>query len=89
MQGWFFQGSLTTSPYSQPINWFVFKKPITLDQAQLAQYKQVAEERGFYPNARKIQPLDGRKINEFTYNVNFQNQSVAGLNFTFARRTDR
>jgi carbonic anhydrase len=88
MQGWFFQGSLTTSPYSQPINWFVFKKPITLDQAQLAQYKQVAEEHGFYPNARKIQPLGGRKINKFTYNVNFQNGPVAGLNFTFARRTD-
>jgi carbonic anhydrase len=86
MQGWFFQGSLTTKPFSQPINWFVFATPITLDSAQLEQYEHIAEESGFLPNARPIQPLDGRQINEFTYNVNFQNQSVTGLNFTLARR---
>ncbi len=86
MQGWFFQGSLTTPPFSRTINWFVFAMPITLDSAQLAQYEHVAEASGFLPNARPIQPLDGRQINEFTYNVNFQNQSVTGLNFTLAQR---
>ena len=37
MQGWFFQGSLITKPFSQPINWFVFATPITLDSQQLQQ----------------------------------------------------
>ena len=31
LQGWFFQGSFTTSPYRQPANWFVFATPVTLD----------------------------------------------------------
>ncbi len=84
MRGWFFQGSFTTSPFSQPANWFVFATPITLDRAQLRQYERVAGESGFLPNARDIQRLDGRQLNEFNYDVNFQNQSVAGLNFTLA-----
>ena len=86
MQGWFYQGSLTAPPLSQPINWFVFSTPITLSYAQLQQYEQVARASGFLPNARPTQPLDGRRINEFNYDVNIQNQTVAGLNFTLGRR---
>ncbi len=86
MQGWFYQGSLTVPPLSQPINWFVFSTPITLSYAQLRQYEQVARASGFLPNARPTQALDGRRINEFNYDVNVQNQTVAGLNFTLGRR---
>jgi carbonic anhydrase len=86
MEGWFYEGSLTTPPLSQPVNWFVFSTPITLDFAQLQQYEAVAEDSGFLPNARPTQPLDGRQVNQFNFNVNFQNQSVAGLNFTLNRR---
>ena len=86
MMGWFYQGSLTSPPLSQPINWFVFATPMTLSFPQLQQYEQVAKASGFLPNARPIQPLDGRQVNEFNYNVNFQSRSVAGLNFTLARR---
>ncbi len=86
MQGWFYQGSLTTPPLSQPINWFVFSTPITLSYAQLQQYEKVAQASGFLPNARPVQPLDGRRVNEFNYDVNFQGHSQAGLNFTLARR---
>jgi carbonic anhydrase len=86
MQGWFFQGSLTTPPLSQPINFVVFSTPIPISYSQLAQYEAVAKASGFLPNARPTQPLDGRQINEFNYDVNFQNQSVGALNFTLARR---
>jgi len=85
LQGWFFQGSLTAPPLSQPLNWFVLSTPVTLDFPQLEQYEQVAEESGFLPNARPTQPLDGRQVNEFNYDVNFQGASVVGLNFTLAR----
>ena len=81
--GWFYEGSLTTPPLSQPVHWFVFATPLTLDAQQLAAYQQVATAAGFDPNARPVQPLDGRRLNEFNYDVNFQNTSVAGLNFTF------
>ena len=86
MQGWFYQGSLTTPPLSQPVNWFVFPTPITLDAHQLAEYRRIATAAGFLPNARPTQPLDGRRLNEIDYDVNFQNTSVAGLNFAIARK---
>jgi carbonic anhydrase len=85
-QGWFYEGSLTTPPLSGPINWFVFATPITLDSQQLSEYESVAAGSGFLPNARPVQPLDGRRLNEIDYDVNFQDQSIAGLNFVLARR---
>jgi len=81
LQGWYYQGSLTTPPLSQPVNWFVFSTPITLDSAQLKQYEAVASGSGFLTNNRPIQPTDGRKLNENDYDVNFQNQTVGNLNF--------
>lgn len=86
LNGWFYEGSLTTPPLSQPVTWFVLATPLTLDAQQLATYQQVATAAGFDPNARPVQPLDGRRLNQMDYDVNFQNQSVAGLNFTIARR---
>ena len=87
MQGWFYQGSLTTPALSQPVNWVVFSTPITLDYGQLQQYETVAKAGGFLPNARPVQPLDGRQVNQFDFDVNFQNQLVASLNFTLARKS--
>ncbi len=83
--GWFYRGSLTTPPLSQPVNWFVYKTPITLDAGQLAEYEAVASGSGFLPNARPIQALDGRVVNENNYDVNFQNTSVGGENFALVR----
>lgn len=85
MEGWFYEGSLTTPALSQPVNWFVFSTPITLDFQQLKEYEKVASASGFLPNARPVQPLDGRQVNEFNFDVNFQNQSVAGLNFKLSK----
>jgi carbonic anhydrase len=85
LQGWFFQGSLTAPPLSQPVNWLVLSTPVTLSFAQLQQYEAIARTGGFLPNARPTQPLDGRQVNQFNFNVNFQNQSVTGLNFGVVR----
>jgi carbonic anhydrase len=85
LSGWFYEGSLTTPALSQPVNWVVFSTPITLDFAQLVQYEKVASGSSFLPNSRPVQPLDGRQVNEFNFDVNFQNQTVAGLNFGLAR----
>jgi carbonic anhydrase len=84
LEGWYYQGSLTTPPLSLPVEFFVFATPITLDAAQLAQYESVANGAGFLPNARPIQPLDGRRLNELNYNVDFKDQSITGLNFGFS-----
>jgi len=86
MQGWFYAGSFTSPPLKQSVNWIVFSTPITLNYSQLQQYEAVAKTGGFLPNARPIQPLDGRQVHQFNYDVNFQNQSVGSLNFTLRRR---
>jgi carbonic anhydrase len=88
-QGWYYQGSLTTPPLSAPVNWLVLSTPITISAAQLQQYETDAGELGFLPNARPVQPLDGRQLNEIDNYVNFQNgqvlnsqnQAITGVNF--------
>ena len=85
MEGWFYEGSLTTPPLSQVVNWLVLATPITLNYTQLVQYEEVASGSGFLPGARPIQPLDGRQVNEFNIDVNFQSQPITGADFSFAR----
>jgi carbonic anhydrase len=80
-QGWYYEGSLTTPPLSQTVNWFVFSTPITLDFAQLLQYEAAAKAGGFLPNNRPQQPTDGRQFNEINYDVNFQTAFTMNLNF--------
>ena len=84
LKGWYFEGSLTTPPLSQPVYWFVLKTPITLDAKQLTEYQTVATDGGFLPNARPVQPLDGRQFNEIDNDVTFQNNSVSNVNFVIA-----
>lgn len=85
-RGWFYEGSLTTPPLSQPVNWFVYQQPITLDAYQYYQYEQVATSGGFNPNARPVQATDGRILNEIDNQVNFTGTSVSTANFVIARR---
>ncbi len=82
--GWFYRGSLTTPPLSQAVNWFIYKTPITLDSAQLGQYESVASQGGFFPNARPVQPLDGRVLNRVDNDVNFTGTDVGGQDFSLA-----
>jgi carbonic anhydrase len=85
MQGWYYQGSLTTPPLSQVVNWLVFATPITLDFGQLLEYQTVANDAGFLPNARTIQPLYGRQVNEVDYDIfPTTGSNVSGLNFSVA-----
>jgi carbonic anhydrase len=84
MQGWYYQGTLTTGAYAGPLNWFVFQKPITLDLNQFKTYVTFAKAEGFYPNARATQPLNGRLLNVLTNQVYFNGVSQTGENFSIA-----
>ena len=59
-QGYYaFVGSLTTPPCSEGVRWQVLKDPVELSQGQLNGFKRL------YPmNARPVQPLNGRKLQE-------------------------
>jgi carbonic anhydrase len=84
MQGWYYQGTLTTGAYAGPLNWFVFQKPITLDLNQFKTYVTFAKAERFYPNARATQPLNGRQLNALTNQIYFNGVSQTDENFSIA-----
>lgn len=54
-----FSGSLTTPPCSEGVEFYILKTPAEISAGQVAAYAK------FYPmNARPIQPLNGREIQE-------------------------
>lgn len=54
-----FKGSLTTPPCSEGVAWHVLKQPVEISARQLKAFTSI------YPrNARPIQPLNGRKVQE-------------------------
>lgn len=56
---WAFEGSLTTPPCSEEVQWHVLKEPVEMSKEQLAAFKKL------YPmNARPVQPLNGRTLQE-------------------------
>jgi carbonic anhydrase len=71
-QGWFYEGSLTTPPGSQGVNWFVFEQPVEISMAQFQAYLDVANNdpnNDFDPGFRPVQPLNGRQFNQFNHEV--------------------
>jgi len=67
--GFFFEGSLTTPPASEKVNWFVFDTPVQISTSQLAAYQAVGDLNGFNPGNRPVQPLNGRQLNELNHEV--------------------
>jgi carbonic anhydrase len=55
-----YNGSLTTSPFSDRLTWIVFKPTLTMSAAQVLRYADLFKE----PNARPLQSLRGRAIYE-------------------------
>jgi len=54
-----YSGSLTTPPCSEGVRWFVMKNSVRVSKAQVAAFKKF-----FKMNARSVQALNGRKINQ-------------------------
>lgn len=81
-QGWYYPGSLTTPPLSTPVNWFVFATPIEMTTQEYAEYLAFANAAGFGLNARPVQDLNGRQINNLNYAyLASSGSSVTGLDF--------
>ncbi|CAD8119519.1 unnamed protein product [Paramecium sonneborni] len=60
-----YNGSLTTLPCSQTVNWVVFQQPLPISPAQLKQFQDFLGDSTLFPikhNNRPIQHLNGRKI---------------------------
>lgn len=54
-----FVGSLTTPPCSEDVRWQVLKQPVEVSKAQLAAFRKP-----YQMNARPVQPLNGRIVEE-------------------------
>jgi carbonic anhydrase len=54
-----FKGSLTTPPCSEGVAWQVLKTPVEISKAQIQAFKKI-----FKMNARPVQPLNQRKVQE-------------------------
>jgi carbonic anhydrase len=54
-----YHGSLTTPPCTEGVQWIVLRDPISMSAKQIAQFVSIIGE-----NARPIQPLHGRQIQE-------------------------
>jgi len=82
MTGFFYEGSLTTPPNSEQVNWFVFDTPVQISLNQLAAYQAVGDLNDFNPGNRPLQPLNGRQLNELNHEITVSNgAAVNGVNF--------
>ncbi len=54
-----FKGSLTTPPCSESVAWQVMKQPVELSKAQIEAFRKL-----YKMNARPVQPMNGRKVQE-------------------------
>jgi len=55
-----YEGSLTTPPCTEGVNWFVRKKPVEVSKEQIEAIKKVMPPH----NARPVQPLNGRTFGQ-------------------------
>jgi carbonic anhydrase len=53
-----YSGSLTTSPFAEPVRWTVLATPLSVSARQIGQFRALFPE----GNAREVQPLNGRII---------------------------
>jgi len=53
-----FNGSLTTPPCSEGVNWFVMKTPVTASKQQIAKFEHVMH----HANNRPVQPINAREV---------------------------
>ncbi|ACK65051.1 Carbonate dehydratase [Rippkaea orientalis PCC 8801] len=79
--GWFYNGSLTTPPATEGVNWFVFETPIQLSTAQIDIFQNFLSSIGFTHNNRPLQDLNGRQLNEHTHQETLNGGSISQLNF--------
>ena len=79
--GWFYSGSLTTPPFSEDVNWFVFEESIEVSSEQMDVFEDFLESADLESNNRELQPLNGRQFNELNYQVQVSDESITDLNF--------
>ncbi|WP_013334387.1 PEP-CTERM sorting domain-containing protein [Gloeothece verrucosa] len=81
LKGWFYNGSLTTPPATEGVNWFVFETPIQMSAAQIDIFQDYLASINLTHNNRPLQDLNGRQFNEHNHEETINGGSISGLNF--------
>ena len=79
--GWFYSGSLTTPPFSEDVNWFVFEESIEISPEQMDVFETFLANFDLESNNRDLQDLNGRQFNELNYQVLIDDESITDLDF--------
>ena len=79
--GWFYSGSLTTPPFTEDVNWFVFEESIEVSPEQMDVFETFLANFELESNNRDLQDLNGRQFNELNYQVVIDDESITDLDF--------
>ena len=73
---------MTTPPFSENVNWFVFEEPIEVSSEQIDIYQDFLASANVESNNRDLQPVNGRQFNEVNYQIQVTgDESISDLNF--------
>lgn len=71
-----YDGSLTTPPCSEIVEWFVLKQPIQIPNEYLTNLRQTQQDSNgtfLVHNFHNVQPLNGRVVYEYSHGANIRN----------------
>ena len=57
-----YQGSLTTPPCTESVNWFLYKDVLTISEAHLKAFQERLHDHSGHHNFREVQPLNERRV---------------------------
>ncbi|MEO1004521.1 MAG: carbonic anhydrase family protein, partial [Cyanobacteria bacterium J06638_38] len=79
--GWYYNGSLTTPPFSEGLDRLLFEGTIEVAPEQLDIFEDFLASVDLESNNRELQELNGRQFNEVNFQLTLGEESVTDLNF--------
>lgn len=79
--GWYYNGSLTTPPFSEGLDRLLFEGSIEVSPEQIEIFQDFLAALDLESNNRELQLLNGREFNEVNFQLTLGEESVTDLNF--------
>ncbi len=79
--GWYYNGSLTTPPFSEGLNRVLFEGSIEVSPEQIEVFQDFLASVDLESNNRELQLLNGRQFNEVNSQLTLGEESITDVNF--------